>query len=183
MKPIARAIRKATGLTLREFCETQLNSKWVTFSVRLRKNRLYPNEYIFICLVTKQKFTDLFGTTFNHTLLFRGDESVTSKINGILKDSGEWDRLNRLIRSPLDLSIQAPAYIDEAEIIAEMQNVGVTEHSNEEILHSVMAKAADVPEPATNEAPVIGVAELPTVTEPKQKAKSSILKSLYEETY
>lgn len=138
MKPIAKAIRKATGLTLREFCETHLNSKWVAFSVRLRKNRLYPNEYIYICLITKQKFTDIFIDSFNKTLLFRGDDVVTKKLEDLLQDPDQWETLSRLVKSPITMGPQADGDDESSNEISHISNIAASTATKEQLVNSVI---------------------------------------------
>lgn len=112
MKPFRKAILESTGLTLQEFCERHLNSKYVTFSARLSKNRLYPNEMLYICQVTGKPFSELFPGNFTTNLLLRGDPMVTLKLMIHVQDQAGWDKLMDL----LDVDMMEKPTIQESII-------------------------------------------------------------------
>lgn len=109
MTPVAKAIRKATGLTMNEFCEQHLNSKVITFSVRLRNNTLYPIEYLYICLLTGCKFEDLFPASFQDSLLLKGDPTVVDKVKAMLAAEGGMEKLSKLM-GPVKIEIAPNMY-------------------------------------------------------------------------
>jgi hypothetical protein len=107
MNFVAKSIRQTTGLTMAEFCAKYLDSEWRTFSVRLRKLKLYPNEVLLICLLTGKTTDELFETSAIETFCLRGKDSVNNEIRKFISKPNAADAVSKILGGEVKLS--APA--------------------------------------------------------------------------
>ncbi len=88
MDLVTKTIRDSTGLTLIEFCENYLDSDSRSFSARLRKNRLYPNEAVLICLLSGKKPIEIFERSTLETFFIKGKSNQVNLRIQELIDNG-----------------------------------------------------------------------------------------------
>jgi hypothetical protein len=94
MDSVTNTIRECTGLTLVEFCQTHLETDSRSFSARLRKNRLYPNEAALICLLSGKKPIEVFERSTMETFFVKGkSKKVSAQIKEILDNDPDLDVL------------------------------------------------------------------------------------------
>ena len=118
MKGVIKEIKKATGLTLDQFCQQHLKCQKNAFSTRLRKNSLYPNEYIYISLITNKPLKQLFGHSFDDIFLFKGDPEVTTILKYAIAKTHSKETLNRLLSPELTLHLTNGVQpIQEAQVV------------------------------------------------------------------
>lgn len=60
MKDLNKKIKALTGMSGKDFCEKRLGMTRQKFSWRMRKNRIYLIEIIYILALTGETFEDLF---------------------------------------------------------------------------------------------------------------------------
>lgn len=86
MQNFVKVIKEKTGLSIGEFCEKELHSRYTSFSVRVKKGRLTPAEIFYIAYRTNTSVHDLFGAEI-HELLVNGEEGdFAEKVRGIIRD-------------------------------------------------------------------------------------------------
>ena len=100
MNEITREIRKATGLTMTDFCKVYLESDWRTFRARLKKGRMYPNESLLICLLTDRSPVQLYGETAFELFCLKGRKRVNDRIKKIVLQTKNAERLSVILSSP-----------------------------------------------------------------------------------
>jgi hypothetical protein len=88
MNNVAKAIKK-TGLSVREFCEKELNVKYKAFVARVNQNRLYPAEIFYIVWRTKTSVQEMFGMSFNELMITTQGGEIVDKVRDILKNMSE----------------------------------------------------------------------------------------------
>ena len=88
MDLVTKTIRDTTGLTLVEFCEKYLHTDSRSFSVRLKKNRLYPNEASLICLMSGKKPIEVFELSTLETFFIKGkSKEVSAQVKTLLDNA------------------------------------------------------------------------------------------------
>lgn len=86
MQNFVKVIKEKTGLSIVEFCEKELNSRYASFAVRVKKGRLTPAEIFYIAYRTNTSVHELFGAEI-HDLLINGEEGdFAEKVKSILRD-------------------------------------------------------------------------------------------------
>jgi hypothetical protein len=69
MSRLSKAIKSATGLTLADFCEKELNTKYNAFAMRLMGNKLYAAEVFYIVYRTGKTCEYLFNKSWQELLI------------------------------------------------------------------------------------------------------------------
>ena len=105
MKDLTKSIREATGLNMDEFCEKHLDSDWRAFSIRDRKKKLYPNEALYICLITGKNPMELFEQSSLDLFFLSGKDGVTKRLKNLLKQRDAIDKMNLILSNPNGLKI------------------------------------------------------------------------------
>ena len=100
MKGTNRFIIGATGLSMKEFCENYLETDARTFGSRLKKNRLYPNEALLICLITGKTPQEMFGLSAIDLFCLKGKhKGVSARVKDLLDKPGGNEKLNLILNS------------------------------------------------------------------------------------
>lgn len=92
MKHFAKLIREKTGLSVTKFCNNELNSEYKAFLARIRNGNLKPNEVIYIIMRTGKAPEELFNKSFKDLFYFRGDQSVTEKLQLLIDSLSKEER-------------------------------------------------------------------------------------------
>lgn len=102
---VTKLIREKTGLKMSEFCETYLDSDWRAFATRLRRNKLYPNEAILICLLTGRNPSELFGLSTAEVFFLKGKDKVRVRVKEILEQPNSIDKVNLIFNDPAGIYV------------------------------------------------------------------------------
>lgn len=97
MKNVTRAIRAATNKSIREFCETELNTQYMAFIGRLRRGRPHPAEIFYISWRTKRNVTELFGQGMESVLTTSQLGGVVDKVREIILKMSEAEKAEMAI--------------------------------------------------------------------------------------
>lgn len=112
MKAIAKAVRKSTGLTMKQFCEDYLETTFHPFAARVNgTNKLHPNEVLLVCLITGQNPLTLFGKDAVEIFLLRGKkEGVNKRIREIISQPDGITKLSLILGNldGLNFNVQKP---------------------------------------------------------------------------
>lgn len=102
---LSSKVLAATGLSMPEFCDKHLNSKYKAFQYRVRTGRCNPNEIIFISWYLGESIKTLFGKPFTELMMRQGDLNVSKKAIELFKNAGksEQKRLLGLLGSGFPL--------------------------------------------------------------------------------
>jgi hypothetical protein len=88
--PLSQRIFEVTKLSLAEYCSKYLHCQFKAFAYRVRLNRLYPNEVIFLCLHLNTPCVELFGVPFLDLMVSYGQPGMAEvrlQIEGMEKES------------------------------------------------------------------------------------------------
>jgi hypothetical protein len=107
MDIVTEVVKRKLGMTLEEFCTKHLNCERQAFSVRLRKNKLYPNEYLYIALITGTPIKELFGQTYEDTFIYRGDEEVSKRLRRVIADVNDPERFIELLSAEINIPVKS----------------------------------------------------------------------------
>ena len=119
MDAITKVIQKKLGMTLDQFCTKHLNCERQAFSVRLRKGKLYPNEYLYISLITDTPIKDLFGTSFEDTFIYRGDPEVSERLKNVISVVNDPVRLSELMSAEVSIGYKVVGEAKQPEPITQ----------------------------------------------------------------
>lgn len=84
MKLLSKKIREF-GLSMQEFCENNLKTDYRTFQHRMRTERYYPAEVIYICMLLKDRCENIFGKSFDELVLMKGTPSVQADLRAMIQ--------------------------------------------------------------------------------------------------
>jgi len=144
MDIITRVIQKKLNMTLDQFCAKHLNCERQAFSVRLRKGKLYPNEYLYLSIVTDTPVKELFGKTFEDTFIYRGDEEVSARLKQLIANLNDPQRLSELLSAEVSIPVVGKIEPEASlEVLAEVE----PEIKPEPITKAPDPKPAPKPEP------------------------------------
>lgn len=97
MKTVTRAIRAATNKSIREFCETELNTQYMAFIGRLRRGRPHPAEIFYISWRTRRNVAELFGQGMESVLTTSQLGGVVDKVRDIIMKMSEAEKAEMAI--------------------------------------------------------------------------------------
>ena len=105
MDAITKVIQQRLNMTLDQFCSKHLNCERQAFSVRLRKGKLYPNEYLYISLITGTPVKELFGKSFEDTFIYRGDPDVSDRLRQVIATVNDPEKLTNLLSAEITIPV------------------------------------------------------------------------------
>jgi hypothetical protein len=118
MKDLTKAIREATDLSMDEFCAKYLDCDWRTFSVRERKQKLYPNEALLICLMTGKNPVELFGMSSMELFCLQGkNKKINKRIKELLKKTDAVQKMNLILSNPEGLRLVTDMSQDDQPVV------------------------------------------------------------------
>lgn len=85
LSPLAKLVMQKTGLTMTEFVEQHLNSKYKTWQMRQRKKMYYPAEVVYICWILGVSCEQAFGYPYSKLVMFQGKYGIPEKLQNIWK--------------------------------------------------------------------------------------------------
>lgn len=96
---IAKLVTQETGMSLKEFCEKHLFTNYKAFQYRIRNNRCYPNEIMYLSWHLGASVEELFGVDYLELMQDQGPDELTSALKEMYKnaDTQERKRLLTLI--------------------------------------------------------------------------------------
>lgn len=97
MKTLTKEIKRVTGLGIYEFCQRELRTDYKAFQVRLKKNRLYPAEILYILDRLQQPAVKLFGATFEEMIIDSAPCEMNKVVKRIFKDPARQRRAYQLL--------------------------------------------------------------------------------------
>lgn len=99
MHSLVKSIKAATGLSLGEFCEKELKSDYKAFNWRMKKNRLYPDEILYMIWRTRKTVQELFGKQWHELVLDNSSGPVVKEVKDIMRkmSAAENRELERLV--------------------------------------------------------------------------------------
>lgn len=120
MHKACKFIKKATGKTIFEFCETELNSEYKAFTTRLNSGKIKPSEALYIAYVTNKPIKELFSQSFDELFLLRGDLKVSESVRNIFSGFSEDEKTGflNMIREEGDV---APFKLNPPELAPKKQ--------------------------------------------------------------
>lgn len=77
-------IKQATGLSMGEFCEKELKTDYKAFNWRLKNNRLYPDEIVYMLWRTKRTVQELFGKDWHELIIDNSNGPVVNEVKEIM---------------------------------------------------------------------------------------------------
>jgi hypothetical protein len=96
MHKACKFIKRATGKSIAEFCETELNSDYKAFITRLNNKKVKPSEALYISYITNKPVKELFSLSFEDIFLLRGDKVVSKSVRDIFSAFSEDEKLGFL---------------------------------------------------------------------------------------
>src|SRR5688572_1186405 len=97
MRALAREVKRATGLNIREFCERELLTDYKAFMMRLNKDRVYPGEILYILDRVKKPVTEVFGRTFEDLFIHPYPCGCSKQVTNFLKDPDRRQQVYELL--------------------------------------------------------------------------------------
>lgn len=97
MKTLTKEIKRVTGLGIYEFCERELCTDYKAFQIRLKKNRLYPAEILYILDRLQQPAVKLFGANFEDLMVDSAPCPMNKVVKRIFKDPQRRQRAYQLL--------------------------------------------------------------------------------------
>lgn len=78
-------IKNALGIPMDEFCEKELKTSYQAFHYRLKHNRLYPSEVVYIVHKTGKSINELFGKPWYDVLISSPGWNIDEKVRKIIE--------------------------------------------------------------------------------------------------
>lgn len=95
---LVKHIKQATGLSMGQFCERELNTDYKAFHYRLKNSRLHADEIFYMVWRTKKTVQELFGKGWHELILDNSNGPIVDKVKDIIavmspEEAQELDRL------------------------------------------------------------------------------------------
>lgn len=87
VKQLTSRIKQGLGITMQEFCQNHLKTDYRTFQYRMKTERYYPAEVIYICWLLRDKCENIFGKQFDELILFTGPEDTVAMARKIYNEA------------------------------------------------------------------------------------------------
>jgi hypothetical protein len=92
MNNLVKLIKESTGLSISKFCDQELETKYVSFNLRMAQARLYPSEIFYIVYRTKKPIQELFGQSWQELLINTQGGAIAEKVREIIKTMTEEEK-------------------------------------------------------------------------------------------
>lgn len=151
-KLLSKRIREY-GLTMQDFCETHLKTDYRTFQHRMRTERYYPSEVIYICMLLGDRCENIFGKSFEDLVILQGTEHVATATNELI--SNDPGLYSRIINPPLQIRGSGPTTqppLPERKPLAKSASVKKEKSAGPKELPIVDKPEKDTPKNKTEEA-------------------------------
>lgn len=87
VKQLTSRIKQGLGITMQEFCQNHLKTDYRTFQYRMKTERYYPAEVIYICWLLRDKCENIFGKQFDELILFTGPDDTVAMARKIYNEA------------------------------------------------------------------------------------------------
>jgi hypothetical protein len=111
MNNLVKIIKEETGLSIGDFCEKELKSKYTAFSFRMKNAKLYPAEVFYIVYRTRKPIEELFGASWKELLISSQGGEIAEIVRELIRGMNEVEKqevLNLMGWAQPQLSVPAP---------------------------------------------------------------------------